>query len=188
MFVTHRYTKPDSKPAKPSMAWRTSTVLDQFAVLDHSTRSTLPLYLLYYASVKVLSLHKTGSISHTPEPRTLTLVKTEEVSVAPEVTPTETDWTEGEGWGEEGAAELVSDQVNQLELEISGLRQQIKSLDGGRAEVESELTAAKLKNGKLLVKVKTLTKQVSILLPFPPFLSLYLAIFIFLLFRFFIYE
>jgi len=109
---------------------------------------------------KVLSLHKTESISHTPEPRTLTLVKTEEVSVAPEVTPTETDWTEGEGWGEEGAAELVSDQVNQLELEISGLRQQIKSLDGGRAEVESELTAAKLKNGKLLVKVKTLTKQV----------------------------
>jgi chromosome segregation ATPase len=45
----------------------------------------------------------------------------------------------------------------------SGLRQQLKAEEQTRASLESEVNAAKLKNGKLLVKVKTLTKELETL-------------------------
>ena len=40
------------------------------------------------------------------------------------------------------------------------LRQELDQLSAAKTEAETELNTAKLKNGKLLVKVKTLTKQV----------------------------
>jgi hypothetical protein len=45
----------------------------------------------------------------------------------------------------------------------SGLRQSLKAAEETRTQLESELNAAKLKNGKLLVKVKTLTKELETL-------------------------
>lgn len=71
--------------------------------------------------------------------------------------------------------------MNALETEISQLRQEMSAINAAKSEAESsaaqlrhelealttakteaetELNTAKLKNGKLLVKVKTLTKQV----------------------------
>ena len=40
------------------------------------------------------------------------------------------------------------------------LRQEVEQLTADKTEAETELNTSKLKNGKLLVKVKTLTKQV----------------------------
>jgi hypothetical protein len=45
----------------------------------------------------------------------------------------------------------------------SGLRQSLKAAEETRTQLESELNAAKLKNGKLLVKVKTVTKELEAL-------------------------
>ena len=71
------------------------------------------------------------------------------------------DWSEAEGWGgEESSIEQVPDAVNQLELEISSLRQQINALEAAKQAADTEVNNSKLKNGKLLVKVKALTKQV----------------------------
>jgi len=107
-------------------------------------------------------VQKQAETTLSPVEKTLTLVKRDEVSVEPQPA-VQTDWTEPEGWGDEGQVDQVPDQVNQLELEISQLRQQIKALESAKTEVESELSGAKLKSGKLLVKVKTLTKQVEAL-------------------------
>ena len=49
--------------------------------------------------------------------------------------------------------------LNQVFGFRSELRQQLKAVEHTRTELEVELNAAKLKNGKLLVKVKTLTKE-----------------------------
>jgi len=98
-------------------------------------------------------------------------------------------WGESEGWsgdGEDPFADIantssIPEQVNALETEISQLRQEMTGLaaaktaaetaadqlkqevvvlTAAKTEAETELNAAKLKNGKMLVKVKTLTKQV----------------------------
>jgi hypothetical protein len=45
----------------------------------------------------------------------------------------------------------------------SGLRQSLKAAEETRTQLECELNAAKLKNGKLLVKVKTVTKELETL-------------------------
>jgi hypothetical protein len=45
----------------------------------------------------------------------------------------------------------------------SGLRQSLKAAEETRTQLECELNAAKLKNGKLLVKVKTVTKELEAL-------------------------
>merc|ERR1719412_3061001 len=63
---------------------------------------------------------------------------------------------EEEGWGlETGEVQqsAVSEEVLSLEAEISDLKAKLRS-------VEEEKTGAKLKSGKLLVKVKQLTKEV----------------------------
>ena len=83
----------------------------------------------------------TALAASAPEPKTLTVVRNEEVNVEPTAAAAvvsaadavtaaatvEVDWGEEEGWGEEaGTAEPVPDQINQLELEIANLRQQVK--------------------------------------------------------------
>merc|ERR1719309_247985 len=57
----------------------------------------------------------------------------------------------------------MPEQVTVLELEISRLRQEMQTFNQQKADLETELNSSKLKNGKLLVKVKTLTKQMETL-------------------------
>merc|ERR1719239_41114 len=74
-------------------------------------------------------------------------------------------WGESdEGWGVEqselqGEASANPEDLLALETEISQLREKIRSVGGEKAKLQEELNAAKLKNGKMLVKVKTLTKE-----------------------------
>jgi hypothetical protein len=51
---------------------------------------------------------------------------------------------------------------SEAESAVSQLRQELDALTTAKSEAETELNTAKLKNGKLLVKVKTLSKQVRI--------------------------
>ena len=117
-----------------------------------------------------LMVAKQEPTSISPEQKPLSVHKGEEVSVAPEtihgVKEEEEDWTESEGWGADAEPEAgiaVPEAVHQLELEISDLRQQIKGLEASKETAETEVNNSKLKNGKLLVKVKALTKQVETL-------------------------
>jgi len=124
----------------------------------------------------LVAAHKQAETSVLHQP-TLTIAKQTETSVEPDAgvslpssVPAEiggaADWSESDGWGDSEAvavgsigddqARAIPEQVNQLELEISQLRREKLQLDG-------ELNNAKLKNGKLLVKVKTLTKQMDAL-------------------------
>ena len=114
--------------------------------------------------IKSLSLSKTEEVNVKPDDvKALSAVKNEEVSIEPTEVQQSQDWDEPEGWGEESSTGQVPDQVLQLEQEISELRQEIKLLQGTRSEIETELNNSKLKNGKLLVKVKSLTKQIETL-------------------------
>merc|ERR1719339_187869 len=78
-------------------------------------------------------------------------------------------WGESdEGWGVEqselqGDASVNQEDLLALETEISQLREKIRSVEADKAKMQEELNAAKLKNGKMLVKVKTLTKEVETL-------------------------
>ena len=78
-------------------------------------------------------------------------------------------WGESdEGWGVEqselqGDASTNQEDLLALETEISQLREKIRSVEADKAKLQEELNAAKLKNGKMLVKVKTLTKEVETL-------------------------
>ena len=78
-------------------------------------------------------------------------------------------WGESdEGWGVEqselqGDASANQEDLLALETEISQLREKIRSVEAEKAKMQEELNAAKLKNGKMLVKVKTLTKEVETL-------------------------
>jgi hypothetical protein len=58
---------------------------------------------------------------------------------------------------------LVGALLTNLFAACSGLRQSLKAAEETRTQLESELNAAKLKNGKLLVKVKTVTKELETL-------------------------
>ena len=51
---------------------------------------------------------------------------------------------------------------SEAESAVNQLRQELDALTTEKSEAETELNTAKLKNGKLLVKVKTLSKQVRI--------------------------
>ena len=114
--------------------------------------------------IKSLSLSRAEAVSIKPDDvKVLSVVKNEEVSVEPTEVQQSEDWDEPEGWGEESSPGQVPDQVLQLEQEISELRQEIKLLQGSRSEMETELNNSKLKNGKFLVKVKSLTKQIETL-------------------------
>ena len=114
--------------------------------------------------IKSLSLSRAEEVSIKPDDvKVLSVVKNEEVSVEPTEVQQSQDWDEPEGWGEESSPGQVPDQVLQLEQEISELRQEIKLLQGSRSEMETELNNSKLKNGKFLVKVKSLTKQIETL-------------------------
>merc|ERR1712079_446305 len=73
----------------------------------------------------------------------------------------EVAWTEEqEGWGVEQAevqqTSATSQDVILLETEISDLRGKLRKVEEERNKVSEDLNAAKLKNGKLLVKVKQL--------------------------------
>merc|ERR1719234_1488081 len=76
----------------------------------------------------------------------------------------ETSWSEqDEGWGVEQAEvqqSSSSQDVLLLETEISELRGKMRTVVEERNKMSEDLTAAKLKNGKLLVKVKQLQKEV----------------------------
>merc|ERR1712226_1070345 len=93
-------------------------------------------------------------------------VKVEEVKMQ-ETAPA--GWGESdEGWGVEqselqGDASVNQEDLLALETEISQLREKIRSVESDKAKLQEELNAAKLKNGKMLVKVKTLTKEVETL-------------------------
>merc|ERR1711970_1503668 len=68
-----------------------------------------------------------------------------------------------EGWGVEETAEVQqssSSEIFLLETEISGLRQKIRDMEEDKSKAVDEINSAKLKNGKLLVKVKQLNKEV----------------------------
>ena len=79
----------------------------------------------------------------------------------------EDSWSEDhEGWGVEHAEvqqSASSQDVILLETEISELRGKMRGVEEERNKVSEELNAAKLKNGKLLVKVKQLQKEVETL-------------------------
>ena len=78
-------------------------------------------------------------------------------------------WGESdEGWGVEqselqGDASVNQEDLLALETEISQLREKIRSVESDKTKLQEELNAAKLKNGKMLVKVKTLTKEMETL-------------------------
>ena len=73
----------------------------------------------------------------------------------------EMSWSEQEeGWGMEQAEASSSQDVILLETEISELRGKIRTVEEERNKMSEDLTAAKLKNGKILVKVKLLQKEV----------------------------
>merc|ERR1719228_2340502 len=75
----------------------------------------------------------------------------------------EESWSEDqEGWGVEQAEvqQTSSQDVILLETEISDLRGKLRNVEEEKTKLAEELNAAKLKNGKLLVKVKQLTKEV----------------------------
>merc|ERR1712223_2033427 len=75
-------------------------------------------------------------------------------------------WGESdEGWGVEqselqGEPSANQEDVLALETEISELKEKIRNIELDKSKLQEELNAAKLKNGKMLVKVKTLTKEV----------------------------
>merc|ERR1712131_207727 len=71
-------------------------------------------------------------------------------------------WSEDqEGWGvEQAEVQQTSQDVILLETEISDLRGKLRNVEEDKTKLAEELNAAKLKNGKLLVKVKQLTKEV----------------------------
>jgi len=74
----------------------------------------------------------------------------------------EESWSEDqEGWGVEQAEvqQASSQDVILLETEISDLRSKLRKVEEEKTKLAEELNAAKLKNGKLLVKVKQLTKE-----------------------------
>merc|ERR1719394_667309 len=78
----------------------------------------------------------------------------------------EDSWSDHEGWGVEHAEvqqSASSQDVILLETEISELRGKMMGVEEERNKVSEELNAAKLKNGKLLVKVKQLQKEVETL-------------------------
>ena len=80
----------------------------------------------------------------------------------------DSSWGEAEGWGVEQAevqqgGEEASTELLQLETEISSLKEKLRGVEGAREKQEEEITQAKLKNGKMLVKVKSLTKEVETL-------------------------
>eukprot|EP00092_Neocalanus_flemingeri_P001893 GFUD01002020.1.p1 GENE.GFUD01002020.1~~GFUD01002020.1.p1 ORF type:complete len:4147 (-),score=1483.97 GFUD01002020.1:293-12733(-) len=78
----------------------------------------------------------------------------------------EQPWEESEGWGVEETAETQqspSSEVLLLETEISELRQKIRNLEDEKSKCTEDLNSAKLKNGKFLVKVKQLTKEIETL-------------------------
>jgi len=78
----------------------------------------------------------------------------------------EQPWEESEGWGVEETAEVQqssSSEVLLLETEISELRQKIRELEDEKSKNTDDLNSAKLKNGKFLVKVKQLTKEMETL-------------------------
>ena len=73
-----------------------------------------------------------------------------------------------EGWGAEADEVLVQTSSNdestaetvlQLEEEISELRHKLRSSEEDKASLKEELNLAKLKHGKLTLKVKTLSKE-----------------------------
>merc|ERR1712013_180570 len=78
-------------------------------------------------------------------------------------------WGESdEGWGVEqselqGEPSANQEDVLALETEISELKEKIRNIELDKSKLQEELNAAKLKNGKMLVKVKTLTKEVETL-------------------------
>merc|ERR1719150_877561 len=89
-------------------------------------------------------------------------VEVQETSAAP-------GWGESdEGWGVEqselqGEPSANQEDVLALETEISELKEKIRNIEFDKTKLQEELNAAKLKNGKMLVKVKTLTKEVETL-------------------------
>ena len=70
-----------------------------------------------------------------------------------------------EGWGTEDDLLVQSDvgdnneTVLQLEGEISELRHKLRTTEDAKESLQEELNAAKIKHGKLTLKVKTLTKE-----------------------------
>ena len=73
---------------------------------------------------------------------------------------------EGEdGWGADeeivvqSTANETSETVLQLEGEISELRHKLRTAEEAKNGLQEELNAAKIKHGKLTLKVKTLTKD-----------------------------
>jgi len=73
------------------------------------------------------------------------------------------NWEESEGWDitqEELQTSSTANDVLQLEQEISQLRQDLRKVEELKTKAEEDLNNAKLKNGKMLVKVKMLTKEV----------------------------
>jgi len=109
---------------------------------------------------KVLEISNQASENISPdESKVLNTIENVEVA-------TEQPWEESEGWGVEETSEVQqssSSEVLLLETEISELRQKIRNLEDDKSKCTEDLNSAKLKNGKFLVKVKQLTKEIETL-------------------------
>jgi len=109
---------------------------------------------------KVLEISNQASENISPD-ESLVLEPSQHVEAV-----TEQPWEEPEGWGVEETAEVqqsASSEVLLLETEICELRQTIRKLEDDKSKKVEELNSAKLKNGKFLVKVKQLNKEIETL-------------------------
>ena len=79
------------------------------------------------------------------------------------------DQDEDDGWGDPSEDDVVVPDVDdreticQLEREVSELRDKLNRAEAEKKSLDDEVTAAKVKSGKLTLKVKNLTKEVETL-------------------------
>jgi len=126
-----------------------------------SSQLSKSLQVIKQTSTEVKPVEKVLEISN----QTSENISPDESMVLNTSEPAEAPWEESEGWGVEAAEiqQSSSSEVLLLETEISELRQKIRNLEDDKSKCVEDLNSAKLKNGKFLVKVKQLTKEIETL-------------------------